>query len=150
MKAGELAILIPLLLWLLLLVLALIFTLLAFVGARRRKNTATVALCLWCALAGASLQSALWASITTENLRFQHRKIARLPQGARASDVNLEPMAALKFLVSLDKLGRRLGYVTIILPLILSIRLVTYARARTERPQDGPPAKEEEERFTIE
>ena len=130
--------------------LALVVTLWALVDPRRRSAASLVALCFWSALAGGALQGALWASITTENSKFQQRKIAALPQGATAADVDLQPMQALRFFVSLDRFGRRLGYITVIHPLLLSIRLVSYTRERPGLAKQKLSVSEEEERFTIE
>ena len=66
----------------------------------------------------------IWGWMATENQQFQFRKIARLPEGARPADVDLEPMKAIVFFVQLDRLGRRLGYLTVLVPLLAAALIV--------------------------
>jgi hypothetical protein len=78
---------------------------------------------------------AIWGWMATENQQFQLRKIASLPDGAKPADVNLAPMKAIVFFVELDKLGRRLGYITVLLPLFAAAPIVrrTLNESRPEK-----------------
>lgn len=86
----------------------------------------------------------LWGWMATENQQFQLRKMARLPDGARPADVNLEPMKAIIFFVELDRLGRRLGYSTVLLPLLVAALIVrkTLGEGTADRREPDDPESE--------
>jgi hypothetical protein len=144
-SAGEametIAVLAALVLWCALVIGALVCSLWALVATASKKVAATVALCLWCTIAGGTLTSALWSWMTTANLQFQYTKIARMPPGSKPDDVNLQSMQMLTFFVKLDELGRRIGYLTIIIPLVGAIVLLRSAcnpGMSTEKVQHTP------------
>src|SRR5690349_15515002 len=105
MHPGELAFLVEFFLWLSLAVAAALLTVAACFRSSRRRAVAVIALYLWSAVAGAMLMGSMWAWMATEDRSFQQRKIAGLPAEAKPSDVNIEPMQAMKFFVKLDRLG---------------------------------------------
>jgi hypothetical protein len=90
------------------------------------------------------LMGAMWSWMATENQEFQLRKIARLPEGAKPADVDLEPMKALEFFVLFDGLGRRLCYLTVIGPLVAAAVIVRKALGESTREQQRPPDPESE------
>ena len=118
MHPGEVVFMIEFFFWCGLVLAAPLLTVWAFFRASNRRVVVVTALCLWCVLAGGTLMGAIWGWMATENQQYQLRKIASLPDGARPTDVNLGPMKAIVFFVELDKLGRRLGYLTVLLPLL--------------------------------
>ena len=123
MHPGEAIFMAEFFLWCGLVVAAPLMTVWALFRSPYRRAVAVTALGLWCTLAGGALKGSMWSWMATENQRFQLRKIAALPDGAKPADVNLAPMKAIVFFVELDKLGRRLGYLTLLLPL-LAVALV--------------------------
>lgn len=149
MKPVEIFIIVPTFVWFALTLAALI-SLIWAMCTRGRGVASVTALCLWCALAGGTLMSSLWSTMTVENTAYQYRQIARMPPGARASDVRFEQMKALTFFVMLDRLGRRLGYFTIIIPLLA---VITIVKANPSAPTSEPKRKREvveQERCLIE
>jgi hypothetical protein len=140
MHPGETVFMTEFVFWCGLVVAAPLMTVWALFRSSYRRAVAVTALCLWCALAGGALMGSLWGWMTTENQQFQLRKIKHLPDGAKPSDANLEPMKALIFFVQLDRLGRRLGYVTVLLPLLAAALIVRNALnesgAEKRKPRD--------------
>ena len=144
MHPGELLFSIELLFWCGLVLAAPLLTLLALFRLWNRRAIAVTALCLWCVLAGAALMGAMWSWMATENQNLQHRKIARMPITAKAGDVNLEPMKAIVFFVQLDGLGKRLGYATVLLPLIAAVLILkkSLGDSSAEKPKKIDPDNE--------
>jgi hypothetical protein len=99
----------------------------ALFRSRYRRMAAVTALCLWCVLAGAALMGSMWGWMAETDRQVQLRKIASLPRGARSADVRLDPMGSVLFLVALDRLGRRLWYLPVLLPLWASARIARKA-----------------------
>jgi hypothetical protein len=144
MHPGESVFMAEFVLWCSLVVVAPLLTLWALFRSSHQRAVAVIALCLWCALAGGALKGSMWSWMATENQRFQLRKIAALPSGAKPADVNLAPMKAIEFFVALDKLGRRLGYVTVLLPLAASaliLRKVLGSDHADKRKPSGPDSE---------
>ena len=144
MHPGELLFIAEFVFWCGLVVAAPLVTACAFFRSSYRRAVAVTALCLWCMLAGGALMGSIWGWMTTANQQFQLGKIARLPAGAKPADVNLEPMKAIVFFVQLDKLGRRLGYLTVLLPLLTATLIVRKALGEeaAERPKTPDPGTE--------
>jgi hypothetical protein len=140
MHPGEAVFIAEVLFWCGLVVAAPLITVWAFFRSSYRRAVALTALCLWCVLAGAALMGSIWGWMVTENQQFLLRKIASLPDGAKPADVNLEPMKAIVFFVLLDKLGRRLGYLTVLLPLLAAALIVrkslSESTAEKRKPHD--------------
>jgi len=85
--------------------------------------------------------------MANENQHFLLTKLAKLPAAAKPADANLEPMKAIAFFVLLDKLGLRLAYLTLLLPLLASVLIVR--KTLRELPADKPkPSAPESELFT--
>jgi hypothetical protein len=129
---GETVFITEFFLWCGLVVAAPLLTLWVCFRTSRQRAVAVTALCLWCILAGGTLKGALWGWMASENQQFQLRKIARLPAGAKPTDVNLEPMKAIIFFVELDRLGRRLCYLPVLLPLMLTTVIVRKALSASQ------------------
>jgi hypothetical protein len=110
--------------WCGLVLAAPVMTAWAFLRTTRRHVPATVALCLWCAVAGGVLMGSMWSWMHTENRQFQLRKIQALPKTAVPADVNLRPMEAIIFFVGMDGVAKRLAYLTAIVPLVGTAILV--------------------------
>jgi hypothetical protein len=140
MHPGQELFMTELLLWCALAVVAPLITVWACFRSSHRRVVAVTALCLWCVLAGGTLIGSIWGWMTIENQRFQLTKIAHLPDGAKPSDMDLEPMKAVVFFVQLDGLGRRLGYLTVLLPLLASALIVrkvfNESTAEKKKPHD--------------
>lgn len=107
-------------------------TLWAVAARRSKRGAATLALCLWCAVAGGTLSSALWSWMTTTNFAYQRFQIARLPAGTKAVDVKFQAMQMLVFYINLDRFGRRLLYLTVLLPLVFAVVIFRKARSAPE------------------
>jgi len=147
MHPGEVVFSAEVLFWCGLVVAAPLITVWACFRWSNRRAVAVTALCLWCVLAGGALMGAIWGWMATENQQFQLRKIARLPDGAKATDVNLEPMKAIVFFVLLDRLGWRLGYVTVLLPLLAAALIVRKTLSESTA-ANRKPSDPESELFT--
>lgn len=122
--------------WCGLVLAAPLMTVWALFRSRYRRMAAVTALCLWCVLAGGALMGSMWGWMATADRQVQLKKIASLPDGARAADVNLQHMGSVLFFIELDKLGRRLGYATVLLPLLASALIVRKALG-----EDSPPKR---------
>lgn len=141
MHPGEGVFIIECFVWCGLVMAAPLLTVWALFRSSNRRVVAVTALCLWCVLAGGTLMGAIWGWMVTENQQFQLRKIASQPDGAKPADVNLAPMKAIVFFVELDKLGRRLGYLTVLLPLLAAALIVRRTLSETtpeKQKQFGP------------
>jgi hypothetical protein len=144
MHPGEFMFLVGLFIWLGLVIIAPLLTLWALFPTSRRRGIAVIALCLWSALAGAALMGAIWGWIATENRQYQLRKIAQMPEGAKPTEVDLEPMNAITFFVQLDRLGRRVGYLTVLVPLVGTAVLVRRTRGGSSPEKPSPKTPESE------
>jgi hypothetical protein len=144
MHPGEAVFITEVLFWCGLVLAAPLITVWAFFRSSHRRAVAVTALCLWCVVAGAALMGSIWGWMATENQQFLLRKIARLPEGAKPADVDLEPMKAIEFFVLLDKLGRRLGYLTVLLPLFAAAVIVrkTLSESPAQKPKPRDPESE--------
>jgi hypothetical protein len=135
------AILVAFFLWLGLVVCALVCTVWALLAGARKKAAATAALCLWCTIAGGTLTSAIWSWMTEANMRFQYTKIAHLPPQSTPKDVDLDPIKMLLWFVQLDAFGRRVRYLTVILPLVGTLMILRSAyhspRSTTMKPDSS-------------
>lgn len=107
----------------------------------KRRGLLTVALCLWCVLAGFTLSSAVWAWMTDENLRYVQTQLSEMPPDAKAREVTPYTMSMLVFFLQLDHLGRKFLYSTVIVPLAICI----FARAKTNRTasKEKPPGSQD-------
>jgi hypothetical protein len=144
MHPGELVFISEVIFWCGLVLAAPLITVWAFFRSSYRRAVAVIALCLWCVLAGAALMGSIWGWMVTENQQFLLRKIARLPDGSKPADLDLEPMKAIVFFVLLDKLGRRLGYLTVLFPLVATAVIVrkTLSVTPAEKPKPRDPESE--------
>jgi hypothetical protein len=147
MHPGEVVFITEFFFWCGLVVAAPLITVWAFFRSSYRRAAAVTALCLWCVLAGGALMGSIWGWMATENQQFQLRKIASLPDAAKPADVNLEPMKAIVFFVELDRLGRRLGYLTVLLPL-LAVALIVRKTLRESTVEKRKPSEPASELFT--
>jgi hypothetical protein len=120
---------------------AVIFSIAAIVSTTRRRGLSTIALCLWCVLAGFTLSGAIWSWMTEENHQYEQRQLQRLPAGTPTSGVELYVMGMLLFFVKLDHLGRRLLYMTVLIPLVFCIR--GWRRAQSAVPPEKKSNAEE-------
>ena len=147
MQAGQVLFMTQFLFWCGVAVAAPLLTIWAFYRSSKRRAVAVTALCLWCVLAGGALMGAMWSWMATENQHLQFRKIARMPEGAKPADVDLEPMKAIEFFVAFDRLGQHLGYMTVIAPLLAAAAIAK--KALGERiVEKQEPRKPESELFT--
>jgi hypothetical protein len=147
MHPGQVVFIAEVFFWCGLIVAAPVMTIWACFRSSKRPAVAVSALCLWCTLAGAALMGAIWGWMASENQQLLHRKLARLPEAAKPADVNLEPMKAIVVFVLLDRLGLRLGYLTVLLPLLASALIVR--KTLGNRPADKQkPSDPESELFT--
>jgi hypothetical protein len=124
MPAGGAVFLAEFALWCGLVLAAPVMTAWALIRSSKQRTVAVIALCVWCTLAGATLMGAMWGWMATENERFQLRKIAALPPGAKPADVDLGPMGSVLFFTELDRFGRRLSYLLVLLPLVATALIV--------------------------
>jgi hypothetical protein len=143
MHPGEVVFVIEFFFWCGLVVATPLLTVWAFFRSSNQRVVAVTALCLWCALAGGALMGAIWGWMATENQQYQLRKIASLPDGAKPADVNLAPMKAIVFFVELDKLGRLLGYLTVLLPLLAAALIVRRTLSESTPEKQKPRGPDE-------
>jgi hypothetical protein len=136
MHPGESVFMAEFYFWCGLVVAAPLMTVWALFRSSYRRAVAVIALGLWCVLAGGALTGSMWGWMATENQQFLARKIAGLPEGAKAADVDLAPMKAIVFFVYLDQFGRRLGYLTVLLSLLVAALIVR--KALRESPAEKP------------
>ena len=147
MLPGQDVFLAEFFLWCGLVLAAPVMTVWALFRSRYRRMVAVAALCLWCAIAGGALMGAMWGWMATADQQVQRRRIASLPDGAKAADVTLRPMGSVLFFVELDKLGRRLGYLPVLLPLLAAALIVR--KAFSDNPvEKRKPYDPESEIFT--
>ena len=104
MFPGQNVFLAEFFLWCGLVLAAPVMTVSALFRSRYRRMVAVAALCLWCAIAGGALMGAMWGWMANADQQVQLRRIASLPDGAKAADVTLRPMGSVLFFVELDKL----------------------------------------------
>ena len=92
MFPGQNVFLAEFFLWCGLVLAAPVMTVWALFRSRYRRMVAVAALCLWCAIAGGALMGAMWGWMANADQQVQLRRIASLPDGAKAADVTLRPM----------------------------------------------------------
>ena len=144
MHPGQVVFIAEVFFWCGLIVAAPLMTIWACFRSSKRPAVAVTALCLWCVLAGAALMGAIWGWMATENQQFLLTKLARLPATAKPADANLEPMKAVAFFVLLDRLGLRLAYLTLLLPLLASALIVrkTLGKGPADKRKPSDPESE--------
>ena len=140
MKPDTTLLSVTFILWFLLVLAAPISLIWALV-ARRSKAATTTCLCLWCALAGSTLSSTMWASMTTANSWQLSMELSRAPSDQKAKDFEPNMMKMLVFFVVLDHFGRwRLFYAPVVVPLMWAISLYRRAPASSDDDKKEPIA----------
>lgn len=121
MPADQVAVMSAVISLILIALLAVAIPIAAAFLPTRRRGLLTIALCLWFALAGFTLSSAVWSWMTDANLRYVQTQLEHMPPDTLARDAKPYTMPMLVFFLILDHLGRKLLYAPVVIPLILCV-----------------------------